>query len=101
MNKPKGYRYTQHERKELLELYRQSGYSASRFSREMKISYATLKRWLEPVTQDVNLVEVSSCGFPSASSQMAIRLPNGIECFLDDSMNKESLSGWIEALSRC
>lgn len=101
MAKPKGYRYSKHEREELLELYRQSGCSASRFSQQTGISYATLKRWLEPEPQQVNFVELSGCGAEGASGSLAVRLANGIECFLDGSIDKESAIGWIQALSRC
>lgn len=46
MNKSKGKWYSDQEHDELLALFDQSGYSASRFCQETGLGYVTLKLWL-------------------------------------------------------
>ncbi len=102
MAKDKGHRYTQEERDEFLELYRQSGYSVSRFSSEMRISYATLKRWLKPkIEPSVKLVEVESDPVSSSSASLIVRLPNGIACEIGSALSRAETVNWIRELKRC
>lgn len=98
MSKSKGTRYSKDERDELMQLYRQSGYGVSRFCKEMDISYATLKRWLE--RKPTGFVEVTADSLAPSSTSLAVRLPNGISCDLRVSNRDEAL-GWIRDLKGC
>jgi len=102
MAKHKGHRYTQEEREELLELYRQSGYGISRFSSEMSISYATIKRWLKPkATPTIKLIEVASDPVSNSAAPLIVRLPNGIACEIGSALSRAETVNWIRELKRC
>ena len=95
-------RYTEEERGDLVQLYRQSGYSASRFCQEMNLGYPTLKRWLENETAKVSLVEVVVEELvPAESLSMNIRLPNGIECELRSKLTARETITLIRELKGC
>ena len=95
-------RYTEEERGDLVQLYRQSGYSASRFCKEMSLSYPTLKRWLGNETAKVSLVEVVVEEImPAESLSMNIRLPNGIECELRSKLTSRETITLIRELKGC
>jgi len=74
----RGKRYTKGEREELLQLFEQSEYSASRFCQEMGVCYATLKRWLGRESPRVNLIEVTA-----AASSNAVPLRVRLVCVTD------------------
>lgn len=94
-------RYTKEERSELVQLYRQSGYSATRFCQE-GLSYPTLKRWLGNETAKVSLVEVLVEEImPAESLSMNIRLPNGIECELRSKLTSRETITLIRELKGC
>ena len=102
MRKSGTNRYTEEERRELVQLYRQSGYSASRFCKEMNLGYPTLKRWLENETAKVSLVEVVVEELvPAESLSMNIRLPNGIECELRSKLTSRETITLIRELKGC
>ena len=102
MKKSGTKRYTEEERRELVQLYRQSGYSVWRFCREMNLGYMTLKRWLENETTKVNLVEVVVEEIVAAESlSMNIRLPNGIECELRSKLTSRETITLIRELKGC
>jgi transposase-like protein len=95
-------RYTKEEREDLVQLYRQSDYSASRFCQEMGLSYPTLKRWLGDETAKVSLVEVVVEEIvPAESLRMNIRLPNGIECELRSKLTSRETITLIRELKGC
>ena len=98
MGKSKGTRYSDEERDELVQLYRQSEYGISRFCKEMDISYATLKRWLG--RKPVRFVEVTADSLSRVSTSLTARLPNGISLELSAASREEAL-GWIRELKRC
>jgi transposase-like protein len=100
MGKSKGTRYSDEEREELVELYRQSGYSVSRFCREMELSHATLKRWLGRSPARACFVEVSADSLSRVSASLVARLPNGISLELGCASREEAI-GWIRELKRC
>ena len=100
MNKDKGKRYTQGEREELLELFAQSGYSVSRFSKEMGVSYATLKRWLGGERPRFDLVE-ASVPLPGAATALRVRLPSGIECEIPRDVARGEAAAFIRELMAC
>jgi transposase-like protein len=95
-------RYTEEERSDLVQLYRQSGYSASRFCKEMSLGYPTLKRWLGNETAKVSLVEVVVEEIvPTESLRMNIRLPNGIECEFRSELTSREAITVIRGLKGC
>ena len=98
MGKGKGTRYSEEEREELVQLYRQSGYGISRFCKEMDISYATLKRWLR--RKPVSFVEVAADSLSRVSASLVVRLPNGISLELGAASREETVD-WIRDLNRC
>jgi transposase-like protein len=93
----RGKRYSKSEREELLQLFDQSGYSASRFCREMGVCYATLKRWLGRESPRVNLIEVATATSSNAVA-LRVRLPNGIECELGSDLGRSEVTQWIREL---
>ena len=102
MSKSGSKRYTEEERSELVQLYRHSGYSASRFCKEMSLGYPTLKRWLENETDKVSLVEVVVEEIvPAESLSMNIRFPNGIECELGSKLTSRETITLIRELKGC
>ena len=103
MQKSGSKRYTVVERDELVQLYRQSGYSAWRFCKEMKLGYMTLKRWLEEEAPKVSLVEVSAVDQPAGESSISlrVRLPNGLVCELGGSLDMPEVLKWVRELKRC
>jgi transposase-like protein len=102
MKKSGTRRYTEEERREMVQLYRQSGYSASRFCKEMNLGYPTLKRWLGNESAKVSLVEVVVEEKASAESlSLTIRLPNGIECELRSGLTSQGAISFIRGLKGC
>lgn len=104
MSKNRSKRYSQTEREELMELYRQSGYSVWRFCKEMNLSYETLKRWLRDRTPGHGLVEVTAAaGAPpeQSSVRLSVRLPNGIVCELGAGLSSEEALNWVRELKGC
>lgn len=94
--------YSRAEREELIELYRQSGYSIYRFCKEMNLGYETLKRWLENETPKVSLVEVTVSEAPvDHSIQLAVRLPNGLVCELGTALSMAETLNWVRELKAC
>ena len=63
-----------------MRLYRESGYSSSRFCKEMNINDPILKRWLEKASAPAGQVEVVVEEKLPESLTMKIHLPSGIEC---------------------
>ena len=100
MSNDRGKRYSKSEREELLQLFDQSEYSASRFCQEMGVCYATLKRWLGRESPRVNLVEVTTAA-SSNTVALRVRLPNGIECELGSSLSRSEVTQWIRELKAC
>ena len=100
MSNDRGKRYSKSEREELLQLFEQSEYSASRFCREMGVCYATLKRWLGRESPRVNLVEVTAAASSNAVA-LRVRLPNGIECELGSGLSRSEVAQWIRELKAC
>ncbi len=100
MSNDRGKRYSKGEREELLQLFDQSEYSASRFCQEMGVCYATLKRWLGRESPRVNLVEVTAAASINAVA-LRIRLPNGIECELGSGLSRSEVTQWIRELKAC
>ena len=100
MNKSKGKRYSEEEREELLALFDQSGYSASRFCKEMGLGYGTLKQWLSRGSPRVDLVEVAS---PSGLDGVSLRvfLPNGVRCEIAGCLGSGEVAGLIRELKAC
>jgi len=95
-------RYSQAERKGLVELYRQSGYSVWRFCKEMNLGYETLKRWLKEEPPKYGLVEVTVGDTPPVESvTLTIRLPNGIVCEVGTALSPEETLNWVRALRTC
>ena len=100
MSKYKGKRYSKEEREELLQLFGESGYSASRFCKEMGICYGTLKRWLSYRPPLFDLLEVAS---PVAIESAALRvlLPNGIRCEIPRGFGRGEAADLIRELKAC
>lgn len=98
MSKDKGKRYSKEEREELLQLFGQSGYSASRFCKEMGICYRTLKRWLSKQSPRFDLVEVAN---PIESSALRVLLPNGIRCEIPSGFGRGEAADLIRELKAC
>lgn len=102
MPKKRRKSYSGAQRDELVELYRQSGYSIYRFCNEMNLGYETLKRWLENETPKISLVEVTTADAPSGESiTMTIRLPNGIVCELGTALSMIETLNWVRELKAC
>lgn len=102
MSKKRGNRYSAKEREELVELYRQSGYSIWKFCREMNLGYMTLKRWLEEEAPSYSLVEVTTAGEPTkASIGLSVRLPNGLVCELGGKLSPSEVLNWVRELKGC
>jgi hypothetical protein len=102
MPKKRSKHYSQAEREELIELYRQSGYSLYRFCKEMNLGYETLKRWLEKERPKISLVEVTAGDVtPAKSITMTIRLPNGIVCELGIALSMTETLNWVRELKAC
>ena len=96
-------RYTEEERGDLVQLYRQSGYSVYRFCKEMNLGYETLKRWLKEETPRYSLVEVTAAaaGPLDRPIELAVRLPNGLVCELGTTMSSEEALNWVRELKGC
>lgn len=104
MAKSKGQRYSEEERRELVRLYRESGYGITRFCQEMELSYATLRRWLgEEAPDAVSFVEVETGPEGRGADDGALRvwLPNGIVCELGAGADPSVAAGWIRELAQC
>jgi len=83
-----------------MELFRQSGLNASRFCKEMNLSYPTLKRWLGPSpTKVVQFVEVGED--ESNEARMSVALPNGIWAEFPLCAEKSVVASWIRELKAC
>ena len=102
MSKTRNSRYSQTEREELVKLYRQSGYSIYRFSKEMNLAYETLKRWLKAENSRFSLIEVTATDVPmDRLVQLAVRLPNGLVCELGSEMSPAEALNWVRELKAC
>ncbi|MDQ8183899.1 transposase [Pelagicoccus sp. SDUM812005] len=100
MSTERGKRYTAEQKQELLELFRQSGLNASRFCKEMNLSYPTLKRWLGPAaTKPVQFVEVG--GAEPGEGRLSIALPNGLWAEFPLDADRSVVAGWIRELKAC
>lgn len=106
MSKPKGFRYSEKDRDELLSLYRQSGHGVTRFCKEAGVSYGTLKRWLKGSgaragsASGASLVELTLEG-DELEEWLSIRLPNGIVAQARLGAPRDEVVGWIRELIRC
>jgi len=100
VSKSKGKRYSDQEREELLALFDQSGYSASRFCKEMGLCHGTLKRWLSRESSGVDLLEVAG---PADMDGVSLRvfLPNGVRCEVAGGLGRGEVAGLIRALKGC
>lgn len=102
MSKKRGNRYSAKEREELVELYRQSGYSIWKFCREMNLGYMTLKRWLEEEAPSYSLVEVTAADAPKDRRvQLTVCLPNGLVCELGGKLSPSEVLNWVRELKGC
>ncbi|MDQ8184195.1 transposase [Pelagicoccus sp. SDUM812002] len=100
MSTERGKRYTEDQKKELVELFRQSGLNASRFCKEMNVSYPTLKRWLGPQpAKTVEFVEVGEA--EPNDARLSVALPNGIWAEFPLSAEKSVVASWIRELKAC
>lgn len=100
MSTERGKRYTQDQKRELLELFRQSGLNASRFCKEMKLSYPTLKRWLGPgPSKSVQFVEIAEPR--SEDGRLTVALPNGLWAEFSMDAQKSVIASWIRELKAC
>jgi len=100
VSKSKGKRYSDEEREELLALFDQSGYSASRFCSEMGLCYGTLKRWRSRQSPRVDLLEVAGpVGVDGAS--LRVFLPNGVRCEVAGGLGRSEVAGLIRDLASC
>lgn len=100
MSTERGKRYTQEQKQELLELFRQSGLSASRFCKEMNLSYPTLKRWLGPgPSKQALFVEIGEAD--SATSRLTVALSNGLWVEFPLEAEKSAVASWIRELKAC
>lgn len=100
MSTERGKRYTEDQKQELLELFGQSGMNASRFCKEMKLSYPTLKRWLGPApTKSVQFVEIAD---PRCEDgRLTVALPNGLWAEFPLLADKSTIASWIRELKTC
>ncbi len=102
MTKKRGNRYSVKEREELMELYRQGGYSVWKFCQEMNLGYMTLKRWLDEEASKHSLIEVTAAEAPiERPIQLAVRLPNGLVCELGGDLGLEEILNWVWELKGC
>ncbi|NER00226.1 MAG: transposase [Cyanothece sp. SIO2G6] len=93
-------RYTPERKNELLELFRQSGRSATRFCKEQGLSYPTLKRWLGPAPREpVSFVEIGQA--PSNTGRMSVALPGGLWLEFGADCEKSVVTSWIRELKAC
>ena len=100
MSSEKRIRYTTDQKNELLDLFRQSGLSATRFCKEQGVSYPTLKRWLGPSHGEaVSFVEVEE--LRSNVSRMRVALPGGLWLEFAADCEKSVVSSWIRELRSC
>ncbi len=102
MSTERGKRYTEEQKQELLELFRQGGLNASRFCKEMGLSYPTLKRWLGPSpapAKPVQFVEVGEA--ESSDGRLAVALPNGLWAEFPMDAEKSVVADWIRELKAC
>ncbi|MBD5778227.1 transposase, partial [Pelagicoccus sp. NFK12] len=97
MSTERGKRYTAEQKQELLELFRQSGMNASRFCKEMNVSYPTLRRWLGPESaKPVQFVELD--GAERGEGSLSVALPNGIWAEFPLSAERSVVADWIREL---
>ena len=100
MSIERGKRYTPERKNELLELFRRSGKSATRFCKEHGVSYPTLKRWLGPSPSEaVSFVEVDQAG--AAPGRMSVALPGGLWLEFAADCEKSVVASWIRELRAC
>ena len=93
-------RYTPERKNELLDLFRQSGTSATRFCKEQGLSYPTLKRWLGPAPREsVSFVEIGEV--PPNAGRMSVALPGGLWLEFAADCEKSVVSSWIRELRAC
>lgn len=102
MSKRRSKRYSQKEREELLELYRQSGMSHWRFCQEMDLGYETLRRWLRADQAKYSLVEVNTVEAPvKRPVSLRVHLPNGLVCELGGDLTTDEVLSWLRELKAC
>ena len=102
MSKKRSKRYSQAEREELVDLFRQSGMSHWRFCKEMDLGYETLRRWLNEENFHFSLVEVTVAETtPDRSVNLTVRLPNGLVCELGCAMSPQEVLNWVRELKEC
>ena len=100
MSTERGKRYTADQKQELLELFRQSGMNASRFCKDMNLSYPTLKRWLGASAADpVRFVEIGEA--ESSEGRLSIALPNGLWAEFPLDADRSVVANWIRELKAC
>jgi transposase-like protein len=100
MSTERGKRYTTDQREELLELFRQSGLNASRFCKEMNVSYPTLKRWLgSGPAEPVQFVELA--GEQATGQRLTVALSNGLWAEFPMDADKAVVAAWIRELKAC
>ena len=96
----RGKRYTEDQKRELLERFRQSELNASRFCREMSLSYPTLKRWLGPgPSKPVQFVEIGQA--EPRGGRLSVALPNGLRAEFPLDAEKSVVASWIRELKAC
>ena len=100
MSTERGKRYTEDQKQELLELFRQSGLKASRFCMETNLSYPTLKRWLGPQpSKPAQFVEIDQS--ESSGGRLSVALPNGLRAEFPLDAEKPVVASWIRELKAC
>ena len=96
----RGRRYTSAQREDILERFRESGLSASRFCKEASLSYPTLKRWLGPgETEPMSFVEVESPAPPAR--RFAVALGDGLWLEFPLDADRSVVAAWIRDLKAC
>lgn len=100
MSTQKVKRYTKEQKNELVELFRKSGQSATRFCKERSLSYPTLKRWLGPQpSKPVQFVEIGEAD--PGGGRLSVALPNGLWAEFPLSTDKSVVTAWIRELKAC
>lgn len=83
-----------------MELFRRSGKSASRFCKDQRMSYPTLKRWLGPdPAEPVQFVEIGEDD--SNGGRLSVALPNGLWAEFPLDAKRSVVAGWIRELKAC
>jgi len=93
-------RYTKEQKRELVERFRESGMNATRFCKQQRVSYPSLKSWLaSSQVQKVQFVEVAQAERPQA--QLRVALPNGLHAEFPLHADKPVVADWIRELKSC